>query len=96
MGTSRPSVVETNVSQSALSKASLAEVGLNRVFFFGTNQTGNPEAMEVESTPADECKRSSTLPMDVLFAVVNSTSFQVPRLGDAYENPFLIGPLSCP
>jgi hypothetical protein len=28
MGTSRPSVVETNVSQSAGSKASLAEVGL--------------------------------------------------------------------
>ena len=28
MGTSKPSVVETNVSQSAGSKASLAEVGL--------------------------------------------------------------------
>ena len=28
MGTSKPSVVETNVSQSAESKASLAEVGL--------------------------------------------------------------------
>jgi hypothetical protein len=54
------------------------------------------EQMEVENTPdrADECKISSTLPMDVLFAVVNSTSFQVPRLAHAHESPSLIGPLS--